>query len=94
MIERGRCPRLALESFQSLPVLREFFRQELEGNKPTELGVFGLVDDAHAAATQLFENPVVRNAQTEHGGTHRWPRMLGSAFREVNEKAKDGSRSI
>ena len=53
VIERGRSLRFALESFQGLPVPREFFRQELQGNGALELGVFGLIDDAHAAAAQL-----------------------------------------
>ena len=61
-------------------VPRELFRQELEGNKPTELGVLGLIDDAHAPATELFDYPVVGNGLAKHGvgpasGGHLRPRL-------------------
>jgi hypothetical protein len=50
-----------------LPVLREFFRQELEGNKPTELGVLGLIDDTHAPATELLDDAIVTDYAANHG---------------------------
>jgi hypothetical protein len=36
-------------------------RQELEGDKAAELHILGLVNHAHAAATQLFKDAVVGN---------------------------------
>jgi hypothetical protein len=54
MVERRRSPRLAAETSLELAVLGQFFGQELERHAAAELGVFGLVHDAHAAAPQLL----------------------------------------
>ena len=55
----------AAKSLERLAVLGEFFRQEFQGNEATETGVLGLVDDAHAAAAQLFDDAVVRDGLVE-----------------------------
>jgi hypothetical protein len=54
MVERRRSPRLAAETSLELAVLGQFFGQELERHAAAELGVFGLVHDAHAAPPQLL----------------------------------------
>ena len=61
VIEGGGGLGLALEALQGLMVLGHIIGQELERYETVELGVLGLVDHAHAAAAQLFENPVMRN---------------------------------
>src|SRR5262249_50781109 len=40
-------------------VAGDVFRQEFQGHKATEAGVFGFVDDAHPAAAELIDNAVV-----------------------------------
>jgi hypothetical protein len=51
----------AAETLQSMRVTDEILGEELESDKAAKVGVFGLVDDAHAAAAQLFDDAVVRN---------------------------------
>ncbi len=62
---------LALEAGQRLGVLGDVIRQELEGDKAMQPGVFGLVDDAHAATADLLNNAVVRDGPADH-----WRTML------------------
>ena len=66
MVEGGGGAGFATEALQSLRVLRDIVRQELEGDKAAERGVFGLVDHAHAAATQLFNDAIVRDGLANH----------------------------
>ena len=66
MIQCRRRLRLALEARQSLGVLSNFIRQELQGDKALETGVFGLVDDAHPTTTEFFENAVMRDCLFDH----------------------------
>src|SRR6478736_3559433 len=56
------------ETLQSLGVLGEFFRQEFQGYKTVEAGVFGLVDDAHAATAELLHDAVVRDGLADQPG--------------------------
>ncbi|MGA7928009.1 MAG: hypothetical protein WCA20_18715 [Candidatus Sulfotelmatobacter sp.] len=35
--------------------------RELEGNKPSELHVFGFINHTHSATTQFLDNAVVRD---------------------------------
>jgi len=35
-----------------------------------KFGVFGLIDHTHPPATELLENPIVRNGLADHGGTY------------------------
>ena len=58
--------RFALKTIDSVWVAGEFRRQEFERNKAAELGVLGLVDYAHAAPAELFDDPVVRDGLADH----------------------------
>ena len=60
----GAC--LAAEALQRLRVARHFVGQEFEGDEAAEVGVFGLVDDAHAAAAELVDDAVVRDGLADH----------------------------
>ncbi len=51
MVQRRSCLRLTLKTRQRLRVLGDLFRQEFEGDKTMETGVFGLVDHPHTTAT-------------------------------------------
>ena len=66
MIQRRCGPGFALEAFQGLRVLRDFVGQELQRDEAAERGVFGLVDHAHAAAAQFFDDAVVRDGLADH----------------------------
>jgi hypothetical protein len=56
MIEGRRRLCLTLETFESLAISRQRLGQKLECDKPVQLGVFGLVNHTHPAATQLLED--------------------------------------
>jgi hypothetical protein len=43
-----------------------FFGQELQGHEPAKAGVLGLVHNPHAAATELFNDAVVRDGLADH----------------------------
>ncbi len=66
MVERGGCFGLAAEPRQDLAVPGEILGDELEGDRPLEPDVLGLVDDAHPAAAQLLEDAVVRDRLANH----------------------------
>ena len=68
MIEGGGGARLAAKTLQSLGIAGEIVGQEFERDEAAECGVLGLIDDTHAAAAQLFENPVMRYGFADHGG--------------------------
>src|SRR5437763_3364551 len=49
-----------LESGQGLRIVCNIIRQELKGNKPTELYIFCLINYAHPATAKLLQDSVVR----------------------------------
>jgi len=67
MVQRGSSLRLALEAGQSLSVFSDLVRQELQGHEAMQFYVFSLVDHAHPATAELFDNAVVRNGLADHG---------------------------
>src|SRR4029077_9490256 len=62
---RGRLC-LALEPGQCQGVLGDLIGQKLQGDKPAESDVLGLIDDTHPAAADLLNNAIVRNGLAEH----------------------------
>ena len=81
MVERRGRFGFEHEAFPSVLVAGQIGREELQGDKPIEVRVEGLVDDAHAAATQLFQDPVVGNSLA----FHRTPLFLGTTGYEMLE---------
>ena len=67
MVQGGCGLRFALESGQSLPILFNLVRQELQSDKAVQLYVLSLVDNAHPAAAQLLDDAVVRDGLAKHG---------------------------
>ncbi len=65
MVQRRRRLRFAREPAQGLWIPRELFGDELERHRTAQPRVFGLVHDAHAAATQLLDDAVVRERLTD-----------------------------
>src|SRR3954469_9062566 len=52
---------LPLKALERMRVLRQFCRQKLKCDPPPQLGVFRFVDNAHAAASQLAGDSVMRS---------------------------------
>ena len=66
MIQGGRRLSLAPEAAESCGIARDIFRKELQRDKAVEARVFGLVNHAHPATTELFYHPVVRDVLADH----------------------------
>ena len=59
MIEGRSGASLPAEAFQCLRVARHFVRQKFKRDEAAEVGIFGLIDHAHAATTELFHDAIV-----------------------------------
>ncbi len=68
VIQRGCGAGFALEAFEGRRVGGWLLGQEFQRHVPAKLGVLGHVHDSHAAATQFFDNAVVRDGLPDHGG--------------------------
>ena len=89
MIQRGSGLGFALETAERLRITRNFVGQEFECDEAMEPLVFGLVDHSHPAATELFNDAVVRDGLANHG----MGAMLGSVQGQVNERRGVGGIS-
>ena len=68
MIQGRSSTSLASKAFQCLRVLREDLRAEIsERNEAAKFGVLSLVDHAHPAATELFQDTVMRDSLADDG---------------------------
>ena len=83
MVERRRRPRLAREPIERAARLPDHVGQELERHLPPQLGVRGAIDDAHAAAAELLDDLVVRDAFADHGMSARFTPIAGACHRQV-----------
>ncbi len=85
MIESGGGAGFALEAFERLRIGGELVGKEFQSYQAAERGVFGLVHDPHSAATEFFEDAVMRNGlvQRRPGLAHRAV-MLRRAEPQVN----------
>src|SRR5450432_2716485 len=72
MIQRGRSLGLAPKTGQCLRVAGNRVGQELEGNEAMQPRVLSLINHAHAAAPEFFDNPVVGDGFAEHARYGRW----------------------
>ena len=59
VIEGGKDFCFALETGQPLRIVGELVREDFDGNKAVQVGVFGTVDFAHAALAQFLNDAVV-----------------------------------
>src|ERR1700675_3217687 len=66
VVQRGRSLGFPLKTTEGLGVVSEFVGKELQGDVATELYILGLIDNAHAAATQLLDDAVVRDCLVYH----------------------------
>src|ERR1700682_429928 len=85
MVERGGGLRFALEACQGLRILGDFVRKKLQGHKTMQAGVFGPVDNAHAAATELFNDSIVGDALADHAIAAYFRRIIGGNYCRVKE---------
>jgi hypothetical protein len=76
MIERGGGLRFALEAFERGMVGGRVLREEFQHHRALEVGVFGLVNDAHSAAAEFFDNAVMRNGPANQGWSFRHGRDI------------------
>jgi hypothetical protein len=77
VVQGGEDFSFALETGQTLSVLRELIREDLDGNVAVEVGVFGTIDLSHAALTKLLRDAVVRDGLADHD-------VLSPLFGEVH----------
>ena len=84
VVQLRRRPRLALESVPLLGVAEDLRRQELQRHVAAEGDLLGLVDDAHPAAADLAEDPVVAQLRPAARG-------LGFGASPVGSPASDSS---
>src|SRR5271156_2956512 len=87
MIQRGGGLGFTLETAKRLRIFRYVVRQELQRDKPAEFYVLSLVNHTHAAATEFFDDPVVRDGLTDEGrGTGHAADIVGCGRNQVNEE--------
>src|SRR5208282_4398709 len=66
MVQRRSSLGLALKARQRLRITGNVFRQKFKRHKTVKPRVLGLVDNSHAAATELLDNAVVRDGLADH----------------------------
>jgi hypothetical protein len=66
MIQRRGSLRLAAKAFERDRVLGRFRREKLESDQTLQARVFRLIDDTHPAASERFEDAVVRDGLANH----------------------------
>ena len=67
VIQRGRGFCLLEKTEFRFICNRDVGREELQSNRPIEPGILGLIDNAHAAFTELFNDSVVGNDRGDQG---------------------------
>ena len=67
MIQSGSGFGFALEAFERLRVVGDIVGEKFQSDGAVEAGVLGFVDDTHAAATEFFDDAVVRNGAADKG---------------------------
>jgi len=68
VLEGRGCLGFVNEPFFSFGIACEFGRKELQGDWAVEPEVLGLIENTHAAATKVLEDPVMRKRLTDQGG--------------------------
>src|SRR6202030_1319141 len=80
MVEGGSGTRFTAEALQCQRGLRHRIGQEFQSDETAKIGILGLVNHPHAAATELLHNAIVRDYLADH-----WQRILRLWNWEVNE---------
>src|SRR5437879_13358425 len=66
MIQGRRGLGLALKAGERLRVAGDVFREKFEGDEAMQARVFSLIDHAHAATAEFFDDAVVRDGLADH----------------------------
>ena len=66
VIQRGGGAGFAAKAFECTGIGGDVVGQKFERDESAERQVFGFVDDSHAAATEFFDDAVVRDSLAEH----------------------------
>ncbi len=66
MVQGGGGSGFAPEALERLGVTRHIIGQEFQRNKTAQGCIFGLVDDTHPTAAELFDDAVMRNDLPNH----------------------------
>ena len=78
MIQSRRGPGFAAKPLQRVSVGNYFLRKKFEGYEASEFKILGLVNDAHATAAQLFDDPIMRDVLLNHENSNfRWAYVMG-----------------
>ena len=77
MVERAGGTGLTLKSDDRRCVRGEMHRQELQRYQASQPDIARLIDDAHSSSAQFFQDVVVGQSATDHGGSFRhWQDIL------------------
>ena len=81
MVQSAGGLRFALKAGERLGILGDVVREEFQGDKTVQPGIFGFVYNAHAAAAQALDNSVMGQGSPQKGLRirHCAP-ILGCAF--------------
>jgi hypothetical protein len=71
MVERRGRLRFSLETAQRLGIAGDVIGKKLQCDETVKASVLGLVDNAHAASAQLFDDAVVGDGLADH-----WKRKI------------------
>ena len=66
IVQRGCGAGFALKSLESLGVLGQFVGKEFQSDIAAEAQILGLIDNTHPAATELLNDPVMRDGLADH----------------------------
>jgi hypothetical protein len=84
MIERRGDAGFATETVERFGMRGELARQELQRDVPAEAHIFGAIDDAHAAAAQPVDDPIVPDGCSDHD----WLWIVAQPFRAAGARSK------
>ena len=84
----------AARASRCLRVAAQLLRQELQRDAAAELQILRLVDHAHAAASELRNDPVVRNRLADHGAAASRFARNSFCFRIASARILSNSGSL
>jgi hypothetical protein len=64
MIQRGGCLRFAFEAAEGLLVASHFVGKKFQRDEALQASVFGFVNYAHASGTEIFDDAVMGDGET------------------------------
>jgi hypothetical protein len=68
VIQRGRGAGFAAKAFRRLGIAGKLLGKKFQSDKSAKFEILSFVNHAHTPATELFEDSVVRDGSSKHGG--------------------------